>query len=76
MASLNEELLRYIILGIKNQIIVMAIEIRKTILTIDLINSTRPFIENIRFSPLKGFILLALGASAFDEKLIEPPITN
>ena len=54
----------------------MAIETRKTILAIDLINSTKPFIEKIRFSPLKGFILFALGASAFDEKLIEPPTTN
>ncbi len=54
----------------------MAIEIRKTIFAIDLTNSTRPFTENMRLSPDKGFILLALGARAFDEKLIEPPTTN
>ena len=64
------------ILGITNQIMVVAIEIRKTILPIALINSTNPFIENMRFNPVNGFILSALGARTFDEKLIEPPTTN
>ena len=76
MASLNEELLRYIILGITNQIMVPAIEIRKIILAADLTNSTKPFTENIRFNPDNGFILLSFGVRAFEDTLIPLPTTN
>ena len=50
--------------------------IKNIIFIIDLVSSTNPLTEKIRFNPLRGLILLGLKDIALSEKLIDPATKN